>query len=159
MKNDLNQLLKILLQNDLPFVIIGGFAGTFHGSSQVTFDLEICMPFEPRHFDVLKNTLAPFHPVHRMTPDHRSLLKEPPTLSECKNLYIACDLGVLDVLSEVKGLDAFDALYERAEKMTLFAHVCRVLSIDDLIKAKEAMGREKDRITVKELKEIKRQTT
>jgi len=38
----LNNLLHILLENEIDFVLIGGFAGVVHGSTQVTRDLDIC---------------------------------------------------------------------------------------------------------------------
>lgn len=42
MKN-LNNLLTVLLENTIDFVLIGGFAGALYGSSLVTKDIDICM--------------------------------------------------------------------------------------------------------------------
>lgn len=39
--------------------------------------------------------------------------------------------------------------------LILFGRRCRVISMDDLIRAKEALGREKDLLAVKELKAIR----
>ena len=39
---NLNNLLKLLLENDVDFVLVGGFAGAVYGSSLVTRDLDIC---------------------------------------------------------------------------------------------------------------------
>jgi hypothetical protein len=46
----------------------------------------------------------------------------------------------------------------RSVELQLPSGQCRVLDIDALIQAKEAMGRDHDKITVKQLKEIKRMT-
>jgi len=43
---DLNKLLQILIENQLDFVIIGGFAGVLHGSTMVTRDLDLCMSMD-----------------------------------------------------------------------------------------------------------------
>lgn len=48
---DLNQLLKILLQHKLDFMIIGGFAAVVHGSSHVTKDLDMTMLITPENVD------------------------------------------------------------------------------------------------------------
>jgi hypothetical protein len=50
----------------------------------------------------------------------------------------------VDVLSSVLGIG-----------VELFGRRCRVMSLDDLIQAKEALGREKDLLAVKELKAIR----
>jgi predicted nucleotidyltransferase len=40
-------------------------------------------------------------------------------------------------------------------EVELFGRRCRVISLDDLIRAKEALGREKDLLAVKELKALR----
>ena len=43
MQEDLNRLLKTLVESDLDFLVVGGFAAVVHGSSHVTKDLDISM--------------------------------------------------------------------------------------------------------------------
>ena len=69
---DLNQLLKILLQHKLDFMIIGGFAAVVHGSSHVTKDLDITMLITPENVDKLRKALKDLEPRHRMNPSHKS---------------------------------------------------------------------------------------
>ena len=52
------------------------------------------------------------------------------------------------------GIGAYQELARNAIEVPLFGHRCRVISLEDLIKAKEAMGREKDLLTAKELRAI-----
>ena len=61
---------------------------------------------------------------------------------------------MVDILSSVLGLDDFDRLRENAEEFEIGGKRCRVLALDDLITAKEAMGREKDLLAAKELRAI-----
>jgi hypothetical protein len=42
-----------------------------------------------------------------------------------------------------------------AVEIDLFNRRCRVISLEDLIRAKEALGREKDLLAVKELRAIR----
>jgi predicted nucleotidyltransferase len=44
---------------------------------------------------------------------------------------------------------------EGSIEVDLFGRRCRVISLDDLIHAKEALGREKDLLSVKELRALR----
>jgi len=59
------------------------------------------------------------------------------------------DLGVVDCLSEVLGVGNFEEVLENSVEVELPYGKCRILDIDSLIRAKEAMNRDHDRITVK----------
>lgn len=71
-----------------------------------------------------------------------------------KNLYLETDLGILDCLSEVAGLGDFDAVYRQSTSIESSAGRFRILSLAGLIRAKEAMDRPHDRLTVTQLKAI-----
>jgi hypothetical protein len=60
----------------------------------------------------------------------------------------------LDVLSNVLGVGDYHRLQQNAVEITLFGRKCRVISLADLIAAKEAMARDKDLLTAKELRAI-----
>ena len=73
-----------------------------------------------------------------------------------KNLYLRTDLGVLDCLGEVLGVGSYDDVALHSIEVELPAGKCCVLGVDALIQAKEAMGRDHDKMTVKQLKAIKK---
>lgn len=52
----------------------------------------------------------------------------------------------------------FERIRRHAVEIELFGRRCRVISLDDLIRAKEALGREKDLLGVKELRAIREKT-
>ena len=58
------------------------------------------------------------------------------------------DLGNVDCLSEIPSLGDFDEVFRQAIKVELPSGICHILDIDSLIRAKEAMNREHDEITV-----------
>ena len=62
----------------------------------------------------------------------------------------------MDCISEVLGVGDFDEVAKHSIEIQLPAGKCRVLDIDALIRAKEAMNRDHDRITVIHLKEIQK---
>jgi len=64
-------------------------------------------------------------------------------------------LGVIDCLGEVAGLWDFESVQAGSMTVETAAGQFRVLSIDALIRAKEAMDRPHDRQTVVQLRAIK----
>ena len=150
----LHVLLQKLADAGLEFVVVGGFAGVLHGSSYVTDDLDVCAVMSPATVAKLRAALADLHPVHRMTTKRLSFLEHPPEGQPVSNLYLETDAGLLDILGDVLGIGDFQALARNAVEVSLFGRHCRVMSLEDLIKAKVAMGREKDLLTAKELRAI-----
>jgi predicted nucleotidyltransferase len=89
-----------------------------------------------------------------MTPQKFSFLSYPPAGQPMKNIYLQTDRGVVDILTSVLGVGDFDRLRSQAEELEVDGRLYRVISLGDLITAKEAMGREKDLLTAKELRAI-----
>jgi predicted nucleotidyltransferase len=150
---DFRQLLHRLADSGFEFVIIGGYAAVTHGSSLVTRDLDICALLSDETVGKLRQILAEWHPKHRMTPDKLSFL-EFPSSGSVENLHLVTDVGVIDILSSVSGIGGFARLMESAEDFEIGGRTYHVIGLEDLITAKEAMGREKDLLAVKELRAI-----
>jgi hypothetical protein len=72
-------------------------------------------------------------------------------------LYLKTDLGVVDCLGEVLGIGNFEEVLKHSVEVELPYGNCRIIDLEALIRAKEAMNREHDLITVKHLKEIIKQ--
>lgn len=152
---NLSELTRKLVEAQVEFVLIGGFAAVAHGATLVTRDVDICCRFSERNLNRLQKALSELHPAHRSRPDlPLELTKEQCT--RLKNLYLKTDLGVLDCLGEVLGIGDFESVLRQSVEVELPFGVCRILDIDGLIRAKEAMDRDHDRITVRQLREIKK---
>jgi predicted nucleotidyltransferase len=152
--HSLKDLLLRLADSGLDFVVIGGFAGVLHGSTLVTRDLDVCAVLTEANIERLRSILKDLHPRHRMTPQRISFLQVPKPGEKVSNLYLETDWGVIDILSSVLGLGDIEQLKLKAEPFEIEGRQCRLISLDDLIKAKEAMGREKDLLAAKELRTI-----
>jgi hypothetical protein len=150
----LSDLLRLLSAANIDFVVVGGFAGVLHGSTLVTRDLDLCTVLTPENIERLKVVLKDFNPKHRMTPQKIPFIDVPPAGQTLNNLYLETDLGVVDFLSTITGLGDFSMVRANAEEIILNGNKVFVMSLEDLIKAKEAMNREKDRLAVKELRAI-----
>lgn len=152
--NDLTALLRRISDSGLDFVVVGGFAAVTHGSSYVTRDVDICAVLTPENIDRLRAALADLDPRHRLTPQRLSFLSHPTGNTPVSNLYLETRYGVVDVLTSVLGVGDFERLKREAEELEVDGVQFRVMSLPDLIAAKEALGREKDLLTAKELRAI-----
>ena len=150
----LESLLDRLIQGRVQFCIVGGFAAMAHGVTLLTQDLDICLPFSTENLSRLQNALAGLNPVHRMTPQRLPLEITEENASRLKNLYLDTDIGQVDCLGEVKGVGGFDAVLGLSQQVTFGQRQCWLLGIDGLIRAKEAMGRPHDQLTILQLRAI-----
>lgn len=152
---DLEKILKILIENNVEFIIVGGYASIIHGASYVTKDLDICVNFSEENASKMLNAMAPYHPVHRMHPETPPLQETPRSLSNYRNLYLHTDLGDVDMLGEITGLGRFHDLVDSSIEVELYGKTCRVLDINALIVSKKALGRPKDNHVIVQLEAIK----
>jgi predicted nucleotidyltransferase len=150
----LHELLRRLAEAGVEFVVIGGYAAVIHGSSYVTDDIDVCAVLSPENVERIRKALADLKPVHRQTHRKQSFLEVPVPGQPLHHLYLETDHGIIDILTSVLGVGDFARLKERAERTEIFGLSCAVISLEDLIAAKEAVGREKDLLTAKELRAV-----
>jgi hypothetical protein len=150
----LNRLIERLCDAHVDFVIVGGFAGMLHGSTLVTRDLDVCAVLSADNVAKLRDALRDLRPTHRLTPQRLSFLETPEPGMGMKNLYLETELGPVDFLGSILGVGEFDRVRAASIEIELFGRRCRVISLHDLIRAKEALGRDKDLIAAKELRAI-----
>ena len=155
MPQDNKGLLLKLREQKVEFVIIGGVCGVFHGSSMVTFDLDICCPFSVQILRRIETAVRGLHPIHRLTANKLPLELTDELCGRLKNLHLSTDLGILDCLSYVKGIGDYDEVLKRSIPCKLSYGDFRMLDIDALIDAKEAVGRQRDREAVTQLRGIR----
>lgn len=150
----LHELLRRLAEADVEFVLIGGYAAVIHGSAYVTNDVDVCAVLSPDNIEKIRKALADLKPVHRQSHRRLSFLEVPAPGQSLQNLYLETTDGIIDIITSVLGVGDFARLRERAMRADVFGMSCAVISLEDLIAAKEALGREKDILTAKELRSI-----
>jgi predicted nucleotidyltransferase len=147
------KLLRLLLENEVEFILIGGFAAVVHGCTVLTQDVDICISFDEDNMRKLLTALEGHNP--RFRENKEPVGKSAIELSRMKNLYLITDIGSLDLLGEVAGLGGYKAVLDNSISIDLFGKNCRVLDIDSLIRSKKGMGRAKDKEAVVQLLAIK----
>lgn len=155
MDEDILQLLQRLLDLRVEFVLVGGIAAAVHGSEQHGRDLDIVAPFTPENMARLLDALRDLHPKDSSRPALAEITASPETLARYRNLYLVTDLGKLDVLGEIPPLSGYAEVAAAAVHTRLLGRTCPVISLDQLIRIKESIGRPKDLIVVVELKAIR----
>ena len=148
------ELLSILENSKVDFVIVGGFASVAHGCTNVTQDIDICCDFSSANLMRLQKALDELNPVHRMTPKKIKLGLTENTCSSFENLYLDTDLGQLDCLGFIKGVGNYHQTLEKSDKIEIDGKMFNILNIAALIESKTAMNRPHDQQTIIELKAL-----
>ena len=153
---DVPTLLRVLTEHKVEFVVIGGVAMVAHGSNHATLDLDVCYNRAPENLAALSAALTSLQAYLRGAPKGLPFKTDVPTLQVGLNFTLETAGGDLDVLGEVSGVGSYAQALARSEEKELFGHRVPVLSLDGLIAAKKAAGRNKDRSHLLELEALKK---
>lgn len=145
------ELLEPLIRHDVDFVIVGGLAGTLHGSSIPTFDLDLAYDRDDRNLARLAEALGEIGVTLRGAPPDLPFQLDAKTLAFGANFTFETRLGDLDLLGDVSGIKSYDGLRKRSSVQEVYGLRVRVASIDDLIAMKRAANRRKDQLMLEEL--------
>ena len=152
---DNDALLRVLVESQIEFVLIGGVAANVLGSSYSTQDLDVLAPLSVENCEKILRALMPFNPRFYQTLGAPKVTRTAAELAEFKNLYFKTDLGKIDLLGALPPVGSFVDVAARAQVFTVFGHDCRVVSLDDLIAVKAFVGRPKDKFVELELRAIR----
>lgn len=144
-------MLKTLASHGVEFVVVGGIASALHGSSSITYDLDICHSREFENLERLEATLKQLGARLRGAPEDIVFLLDARTLRAGDNFTFATTLGDLDCLGAPAGINGFNDLSANAVEMDIEGMKIRVASLNDLIRMKRASGRPKDRVELEVL--------
>ena len=145
------KILRKLAEDDVEFVVVGGIAANFHGSSIATFDCDVIVDMSAVNLDRLAKALSEFSPTFRDKEPPQSFDEVMAARDGWKNIYLATSAGILDCLGKIKGLGGFEECWSRSVEADFGGFSIRFLNREALIEAKKAMGRPKDLLTVAQL--------
>ena len=154
---DLTQLLDCL--EGVDYIVVGGVAGTLHGTPRLTFDLDIVPEPSERNLQRLATALARLdatirEPGHRRLAVSLQLLKESAAAKRAGQLRLRTRFGPLDVLWRLHDGRGYKELRKHSVLLSDDERRLRALDVESLIEIKEAAGRPQDREDVKYLKII-----
>lgn len=152
---NLDRALKSLTENKVEFVIVGGIAITAYGSAYITKYLDFCYLRTTENLKRIVNALAPFNPRLRGFPKELPFIWDERTLLNGTNFTLETEIGDIDLLGEVAGVGDYQAVESESLEMEICDVFVKVISLDDLIKAKRAAGRTKDLLVLPELEALR----
>jgi len=138
-------MLQGLVKGAVDFVVVGGVAGSAHGSAHVTNDLDICYDPAPATWHAYPREIEPGLPF----------IMDVRTLRAAPILTLQTTEGALACLDAIKGVGDWKAVRRRSERVEAFGVTLRILSLDALIDAKRATGRPKDIVQLVELEALR----
>jgi hypothetical protein len=139
------EALKVLIDHQVRFLLIGGFAAVIRGSPVITGDLDICYARDDANLRKLAKALRELKATLRGAPPDLPFLLDAQTLMNGDHFTFSTRAGPLDCLGTPAGTAGFRDLDTDATDEDLDGLTVRVASLDDLIRMKRAAGRLKDR--------------
>jgi hypothetical protein len=148
---DFHALLRALVESDIRFILVGGFAGTVLGSPRVTIDLDVVYARDRENLERLAGALEPLSPYLRGAPPGLPFRLDVATLERGLNFTLTTTAGDLDLLGEIAGGGNYDALAAHSTTLRVFGLDVMVVTLSRLIHLKRAAGRPKDLEAIAEL--------
>ena len=152
----LRQLLALLSERDVRFVVIGGVALIARGVQRSTEDLDVAYARDRENLQRLASALETIAPRLRGVPAGLPFSLDVASLRSGLNFTLDTDLGPLDLFGEVPGLGTFEHVDAAASEIELGGQRILVLSIDGLRRAKRAAGRPKDLVDLGHLSALEK---
>ncbi len=147
------QTLRVLVEGEVEFILIGGVAALAHGSARLTQDIDVVYSRESSNLERLVAALRPHQPYLRGAPPGLPFVFDVETLRRGLNFTLTTALGALDLLAEVPGGD-YERLLPRSGSLELFGFEVAVVELEALIELKRAAGRPKDLEAIAELEAL-----
>ena len=152
--DEIEKGLRLLAEYQVNCVVVGGVAAWANGSSQATFDVDVCYARDVPNLTRLIRALQSVRATLRGAPKDIPFILDEETLRRGLNFTFETDVGDIDLLGEVKGVGTYTDCFENSEGVELFGSPFRVISLGKLIDAKRAAGRMKDLMALPELEAI-----
>ncbi|MEM9882631.1 MAG: hypothetical protein AAF800_06920 [Planctomycetota bacterium] len=155
-KSELEYYVERFNRFGVEFMVIGGQAANLLGSDRPTFDVDLCYRRSPDNLERLAACLRDLNVTLRNAPPDLPFQIDARSLALGANFTFSTELSSLDVLGHVEPIGDYDALLPNAETGEVAGEPVTVIGLDDLIRIKEHIARQKDRDALVELLAIKR---
>ncbi|MFH1561979.1 MAG: hypothetical protein ABIF11_00975 [Nitrospirota bacterium] len=143
LNEDYKEMLQILLDNEVKFLVVGAYAMGAHGYPRATGDFDIWVEASSKNSQKIYKCLSEFGvPLFDITKE---------TFAEKGIIF---QVGVaprrIDIITHIDGINFNDA-YQTKEIIKIENLKIPFISKENLIKNKQSTGREKDKIDVRYL--------
>jgi hypothetical protein len=152
---DPTTILRALADHEVRYVLIGGLAATLHGSPLATGDVDICPEDTPGNLGRLAGALGALDAaIHAGDGEAVPLPPDPDLLAAARLWNLSTPHGRLDVSFEPSGTGGYADLRRDAVTFVIDGVTVPTASLPDVIRSKEAAGRERDRLALPTLRRL-----
>jgi hypothetical protein len=149
------ELLGVLVEHGVDFILIGGLGATVHGSPYATVDVDIVPRKERINLDLLSSALRALEArVYVSAQEAPRFEHDGASLADAAVWNLATAFGGLDITFVPTGTTGYSDLIERSQSIDIGGVVVRVAALEDIIRSKEAANREKDRVLLPALRRL-----
>lgn len=153
---DLHQLLAVLHEHGVAYVLIGGMAAVVHGSPFPTEDVDITPAATSDNLRRLSAALRDLDAKTRLegVPEGLPFDHEADSLAAVETWNLTTRCGDVDVSFTPSGTRGYTDLRRDAKEHELFDVLVRVASLADVIRSKQAANRPKDQRVLPTLRDL-----
>jgi hypothetical protein len=153
---DPEAMLRVLQKHRVDYVLIGGLAASLHGSPHVTTDVDITPSRDAANLERLAAALVELDARIRAEGEPAGLPfdRSPRLLAGMAMLNLTTRHGDLDIAFEPAGTRGYEDLRRNALEIRIRRTRVVLAALADVIRSKEAAGREKDRLTLPTLRRL-----
>jgi hypothetical protein len=143
-------------KHEVRYVLVGGLAAVLHGAAHVTTDVDIVPEEAKRNLGRLAAALKDLDARIRVSGEPEGVRFEisPESLGRVRMWNLQTPKGDLDITFEPSGTRGFDDLRRDVVVMRVRGIEVPVASLADVIRSKEAAGRQRDRAVLPGLREL-----
>ncbi len=149
-------IFATLDRHGVRYILIGGMAGVLYGAPYVTNDVDIVPQDGPDNLERLSAALDEVNARIRVADEEQGVpfSHDGASLARVRIWNLVTDLGDLDITFVPSGTRGYDDLVREVETMALRGTEVPVASLADVIRSKEAAGRDKDRLVLPVLRRL-----
>ncbi|HSX04682.1 MAG TPA: hypothetical protein VLG76_08145 [Rhabdochlamydiaceae bacterium] len=148
------KICEILAEARVPYAIVGGYAVAMHGVLRGTVDVDLVISWSLEHLRKVEAAFKQMGLVSRIPVTAEDLFHFRDEYMQKRNLIAWNFYDPVNPLNQVDIIITYDLKSTHVKKLkTPSGGIC-ILSIDELIKMKQASGRPQDLEDVKALKEV-----
>jgi predicted nucleotidyltransferase len=152
---DCRRLLAALQESGARFLLIGHWARWCYGAETLTQDIDLHYVRDMSTIESLVSALTPFQPRLRGLPHEFPYRWHARTVQAGPNHFLMTDAGPVDLIANLPGVDAFEALWKRSQEIEVVGVLVRVACIDDLIAMERVAGHPLAMLRLSELERLR----
>ncbi len=146
LNEDYREMLHILYEEGVDFIIVGAYALAAHGYPRATGDIDIWVKPDMENAQKVYSSLKRFgSPLFSLKPEDFTV--------KGTIFQIGIAPRRIDIITAITGVE-YDEARRDAVTLTIDDHSLPVLSLEKIILNKEATGREKDALDAKILRKM-----